>query len=166
MAGGSVINQTFGWYAALAGCPGGALSTLGRFSHIGVLVRDLAAAVDTFCTRLGARLVETGHLPESHTDVAVLDLGGIHLELLSSSRPDSKVGRLLQERGEGVHHLSFEVDDIRRLLAELRQNGIQLRDEVPRPGLHGRQIAFLAPQDTSGVLIELAEENRQVKEND
>lgn len=129
-------------------------------------MRDLAATVEVFRTRLGARLVETGHLPESNTDVAVLELGGIHLELLSSSQPDSKVGRLLREHGEGVHHLSFEVNDIRQGLAELREDGIQLRDEVPRPGLHGRQIAFLAPQDTGGILIELAEESRQMKEKD
>ena len=145
---------------------GGALSTLGRFSHIGILVRDLAAATERFRTSLGARLVETGHLADSNTDVAVLELGGLHLELLSSSQPDSKVGRLLREHGDGVHHLSFEVDDIRRRLAELRDNGMQLRDEVPRSGLHGRLIAFLDPGATSGILIELAEENRQSKEND
>lgn len=132
---------------------------LGRFSHIGVLVRDLPAAVERFCSVLGAQVVETGHISETKTDVTVLDLGGIHLELLSSREPDTKVGRLLRERGEGIHHLSFEVSEISERLAELRSHGIQLLDEVPRPGLHDRQIAFLAPQDTSGILIELAEEN-------
>ena len=132
---------------------------LGRFSHIGVLVSDLPAAVERFCSVLGAQVVETGHIAETKTDVAVLDLGGIHLELLSSRAPDTKVGRLLRERGEGIHHLSFEVNGISERLAELRSQGIKLLDEVPRRGLHDRQIAFLAPQDTSGILIELAEEN-------
>jgi methylmalonyl-CoA/ethylmalonyl-CoA epimerase len=132
---------------------------LGRFSHIGVLVRDLPAAVERFCSVLGAQVVETGHISETKTDVTVLDLGGIHLELLSSREPDTKVGRLLRERGEGIHHLSFEVNGISERLAELRSHGIKLLDEAPRRGLHGRQIAFLAPQDTSGILIELAEEN-------
>jgi len=132
---------------------------LGRFSHIGVLVRDLPAAVERFCAVLGAQVVETGHISETKTDVTVLDLGGIHLELLSSREPDTKVGRLLRERGEGIHHLSFEVNGISERLAELRSHGIKLLDEVPRRGLHDRQIAFLAPQDTSGILIELAEEN-------
>jgi methylmalonyl-CoA/ethylmalonyl-CoA epimerase len=108
---------------------------------------------------LGAQVVETGHISETKTDVTVLDLGGIHLELLSSREPDTKVGRLLRERGEGIHHLSFEVNGISERLAELRSRGIKLLDEVPRRGLHDRQIAFLAPQDTSGILIELAEEN-------
>lgn len=138
---------------------------LGRFSHIGVLVRDLPAAVDRFCLVLGAQVVETGHISETKTDVTVLDLGGIHLELLSSREPDTKVGRLLCERGEGIHHLSFEVNGISERLAELRSHGIKLLDEVPRRGLHDRQIAFLAPQDTSGILIELAEEN-SYKEHD
>lgn len=132
---------------------------LGRFSHIGVLVRDLPAAVERFCSALGAQVVETGHISETKTNVTVLDLGGIHLELLSSREPDTKVGRLLRERGEGIHHLSFEVNGISERLAELRSHGIKLLDEVPRRGLHDRQIAFLAPQDTSGILIELAEEN-------
>lgn len=131
---------------------------LGRFSHIGILVRDLPAAVERFCSLLGAHVVETGHISETKTDVTVLDLGGIHLELLSSREPDTKVGRLLRERGEGIHHLSFEVNGISERLAELRSHGIKLLDEVPRRGLHDRQIAFLAPQDTSGILIELAEE--------
>jgi methylmalonyl-CoA/ethylmalonyl-CoA epimerase len=138
---------------------------LGRFSHIGVLVSDLPAAVERFCSVLGAQVVETGHISETKTDVTVLDLGGIHLELLSSREPNTKVGRLLRERGEGVHHLSFEVNGISERLAELRSHGIKLLDEVPRRGLHDRQIAFLAPQDTSGILIELAEEN-SYKEHD
>jgi len=139
---------------------------LGRFSHIGVLVEDLPATVKRYQSILGARLVETGHLQETGTDVAVLDLGGIHLELLSSQREDSKVGRLLRERGQGIHHLSFEVENIRQRLEELRRAGVGLLDSIPRPGLHGRQIAFLAPQDTSGILIELAEEIQHPKEND
>src|SRR5271166_839410 len=139
---------------------------LGRFSHIGVLVEDLPATVKRYQSILGAELVETAHLPETQTDVAVVVLGGIHLELLSSQRPDSKVGRLLRERGEGIHHLSFEVENIRERLQELRRAGVALLDSVPRPGLHGRQIAFLAPQDTSGILIELAEEIQHPKEND
>ncbi len=136
----------------------------GRFSHIGVLVRDLAGTVERFCSLLGAQVIETGHLAETNTDVAVLDLGGVHLELLSSKASDSKVGRLLRERGEGIHHLSFEVDNIRERMAQLQKDGIGLVDKVPRPGLHGRQIAFLAAQDTAGILIELAQENPEAKE--
>jgi methylmalonyl-CoA epimerase len=134
---------------------------LGRFSHIGVLVRDLPATVERFCSALGAKVVETGRLPETNTDVVVLDLGGMHLELLSSPTPDSKVGRLLRERGEGIHHISFEVENIRERMTELQQSGVELVDKVPRTGLHGRQIAFLANQDTAGILIELAQESKE-----
>ncbi len=137
----------------------------GRFSHIGVLVRDLPATVERFRTILGARVIETGHLPETNTDVAVVDLGGVHLELLSSPAADSKVGRLLQERGEGIHHISFEVDNLREQMEQLTQSGVELTDKVPRTGLHGRQIAFLANQGTAGILIELAQENQEAKES-
>jgi methylmalonyl-CoA/ethylmalonyl-CoA epimerase len=143
---------------------GGTRFMLGRFSHIGVLVRDLPVAVERFCSVLGAQVVDTGYIPETRTDVTVLDLGGIQIELLSSREPDTKVGRLLCEHGEGIHHLSFEVSGISERLADLRSYGIKLLDEVPRRGLHDRQIAFLAPQDTSGILIELVEENS--KEHD
>lgn len=136
----------------------------GRFSHIGVLVHDLPETVERFCSALGAKVIETGHLSETDTDVVVLDLGGIHLELLSSKEPDSKVGKLLRERGEGVHHISFEVGNIREQMSQLQKDGIGLVDKVPRPGLHGRQIAFLAAKDTAGILIELAQENPESKE--
>lgn len=135
-----------------------------RFSHIGVLVRDLPASIDRFQTLFGAKVLETSYLAETQTEVTVLDLGGLHLELLSSTVPDSKVGRLLRERGEGVHHLSLEVDDIQGQMAQLQQAGVEFIDKVPRPGLHGRQIAFLSPQHTSGILIELAEENTHRQE--
>jgi methylmalonyl-CoA epimerase len=136
---------------------------VGNFSHVGILVRDLDATVNRYCSSLGARILESAYLSESKTDVVVLELGGIHLELLSSKEPDSKVGLLLRERGEGMHHLSFAVEDIRAELAHLRGQGVGLLDESPRSGLHGRQIAFLAPASTAGVLIELAEENKRGK---
>jgi methylmalonyl-CoA/ethylmalonyl-CoA epimerase len=138
---------------------------LSRFSHIGVLVRDLPATVERFRSALGAKLIETGHLSETNTDVAVLDLGGVHLELLSSRQSDSKVGRLLGEKGEGIHHISFEVEDIRGEMTWLQQTGVELTDKVPRRGLHGREIAFLAAQDTAGILIELTQETTESKEN-
>lgn len=137
---------------------------LGVLSHVALIVADLPAAIDCFQSLLGAQVVERGHLRESDTDVAVVELGGIHLEFLSSRAPDSKVGRLLRERGEGIHHLSFQVENIAAEMARCRAAGMGLLDSAPRPGLHGRRIAFLDPQDTAGVLIELVEESGGAKE--
>lgn len=130
---------------------------LARLNHIAVLVRDLGKAVEKFQS-LGGKVLESEHLPESGADVAVLEVGGAHLEFLSTRQPESKVGKLLDRQGEGIHHLSFQVPDLEGALAEAKQAGIRLRDEVPRPGLHGRRIAFLDPADTCGILIELVEE--------
>lgn len=130
---------------------------LGRFNHIAILVRDLDKAVEKFQS-MGGKLLESEHLRESGADIAVVEVGAAHLEFLSTHQPDSKVGRLLERQGEGIHHLSFQVPDLESALEQARQAGIGLRDQVPRRGLHERRIAFLDPADTCGVLIELVEE--------
>jgi methylmalonyl-CoA epimerase len=135
------------------------LPKLGRLNHIAVLVRDLATAVERY-EAFGGKLIETEHLPASGADVAVVEVGDAHLEFLSTKQPDSRLGKLLAQHGEGIHHLSFQVTDLDAALVKLRGAGIRLRDEVPRPGLHGRRIAFLDPADTCGILIELVEESK------
>lgn len=136
---------------------------LGKLNHIAVVVQDLEAATRSFQDLLGARLVEKSFLPDSRTGVAVIALGGLEIELLSSSEPDTKVGRILREKGPGIHHLSYEVEDLLGSLAKLKSSGVKLLDETPRPGLHGRQIAFLDPQATGGVLIEMVQETPEHK---
>lgn len=131
---------------------------LGRLSHIAVVVRDLDAAIERFTSLLGGRLLEREHLSATRTDVAVVELGGVHIELLSSREEDSKVGRILRERGESIHHLSFNVAHLADEMEKLKQEGIKLLDAVPRVGVHGRKIAFLDPAETSGILIEMVEE--------
>jgi methylmalonyl-CoA/ethylmalonyl-CoA epimerase len=130
---------------------------LGGLNHIAVVVRDLDAAIAQW-QGLGARLVERSQLVESQTDAAVVELGGQSIELLSSTVADSRVGRILHERGECIHHLSFEVENIEQELAAARAAGLRVLDTKPRSGLHGRKIAFLDPRDTSGTLIEMVEE--------
>jgi methylmalonyl-CoA/ethylmalonyl-CoA epimerase len=130
---------------------------LGGLNHVAVVVRDLDAAIAQW-QGLGARLVERSQLVESQTDAAVVELGGQSIELLSSTVADSRVGRILHERGECIHHLSFEVENIEQELAAARAAGLRVLDTKPRSGLHGRKIAFLDPRDTSGTLIEMVEE--------
>lgn len=132
-------------------------SVLGELNHIAVLVRDLPAAIARYQTAFGATLVEQETLPNK-ADVAVLDVGGMHIEFLSTREPDSKVGKLLDEHGEGVHHLSYSVADLDSAMQQLQKAGLRFRDQVPRAGLHGRRIAFLEPEDTFGLLIELVGE--------
>lgn len=131
---------------------------LGTLSHIAVVVRDLDAAIHRFTSLLGGRLLEREQLSATGTDVAVVELGGAHIELLSSRLPDSKVGRILAERGECIHHLSFDVDCILDQLAQLQKDGVRVLDQTPRTGVHGRRIAFIHPEETSGILFEMVEE--------
>lgn len=133
-------------------------SVLGDLNHVAVLVRDLPAAIAKYETVFGATLVEQETLPNK-ADVAVLEIGGMHMEMLSTRDPDSKVGKLLDELGEGIHHLSYSVADLGGTMRQLQAAGVRFRDQVPRIGLHGRQIAFLEPEDTFGVLIELIGES-------
>ena len=84
-------------------------------------------------------------------------VGESSIELVQPTRPDSPVGKFLAKRGEGFHHVAFEVDDLRVALAELKHNGVELIDEVPRRGAGGMKIAFVHPEGAFGVLTELVE---------
>lgn len=129
-----------------------------RFHHVGVIVRDLAAAAE------GYRLL--GFAPGHEEDVPAQ---GVRVLLLPTREPGQYLelftplgaGRLadyLEKRGEGMHHLAFAVDDIAAALGQLRANGVRLVDETPRAGAHGWSVAFLHPAGAHGVLIEMVQE--------
>lgn len=128
--------------------------------HIGIAVRDLAAAVELHSDVHG-NIVIAGpvDLPEHGVTAALIELhDGTELELLAPLEPgEGPIGRFLDRRGEGLHHLAFSVPDIRRKLEELRETGTRLVDEEPRTGLHGLPVAFLHPAGMNGVLTELVE---------
>lgn len=129
-------------------------SLLTRIDHIGLVVRDLDTALQTYCTQLGMGLLERRDIPEQMVEVAFLDAGNGTLELLAPTDTESGTARFLQNRGEGTHHVCFEVDDIEAALAALHGQGLQLVDERPRQGVHGL-VAFVHPKATHGMMIEL-----------
>ena len=131
---------------------------LGNLSHIAFVVRDLDAAVAKFEAVLGARLLEREVLAAAQAEVALLEVGGVQFELLSSPAPDSRIGRILAEKGEGIHHVSFNVNGIEREMGEARAAGVRLLDAAPRTGAHGRRIAFFDPAETCGIQFEMVEE--------
>ncbi|MDI7276273.1 MAG: methylmalonyl-CoA epimerase [Anaerolineae bacterium] len=130
---------------------------IGRIDHIGIAVADLASALDFYDGMLGLPASEVEEVPDQGVRLAVLPVGESRLELLQSTAPDGPVGRFIEKRGEGIHHICFEVDDIEAALAALRDAGVRLIDEQPRTGVGGRRIAFLHPRSSHGVLIELSE---------
>ena len=123
--------------------------------HLGVAVEDLDEAVDTYRRLFGAELEHRETLPDQGVDAAFLRVGESRIELLASVEPDTPVGRFLERRGPGMHHVAFEVDDVAAELDRLAGEGAELIDAHPRAGIHGLDIAFVHPHATGGVLAEL-----------
>jgi len=125
-----------------------------RFHHVGIAVADLDAAIAVFGGALGAELERRGEQPDM--DFALLRSGGTELELLHSADPESPVGKFLERRGPGVHHVAYEIDDLDAELSRLRDGGYELAGDV-RTGVHGTRVAFIHPRAMGGVLTELVE---------
>jgi methylmalonyl-CoA epimerase len=123
--------------------------------HLGMAVDDLDGAVDTYERLFGARLEHRETVEEQGVEAASLRIGSDRVELLASLGDDTPVGRFLSNRGPGMHHVAFEVDDVGAALDELAAEGAELIDERPRRGLFGLQVAFVHPDAVHGVLAEI-----------
>lgn len=128
-----------------------------RVAHIGIAVRDLDEALRLYHEALGLPLHGRESVQSDGVNVAFLPVGDTELELLEATDPESPVARFIEKRGEGIHHIALEVDDVAETLRTLRDCGYRLIDEEPRIGAGGVRVAFVHPRSTSGVLIELCE---------
>jgi len=128
--------------------------------HVGVAVDDLDAAIERWSSLFGATLEHREALPDQGVVAASLRVGADRVELLSPLGPETPVGRFLERRGPGMHHVAFHVDDVAAELARLRDGGARLIDEEPRHGLFGLQVAFVHPEATGGVLAEFVADER------
>jgi methylmalonyl-CoA epimerase len=122
--------------------------------HVGVAVPSIDEAMGFYRDKLGLRLKEQRELPDRQLKVAFIETENTLIELLEPTDPDTPVARFLERRGPGLHHLCFGTIDINQHLQELRDKGVELIDEAPRPGAHG-DVVFLQPASAYGVLIEL-----------
>jgi methylmalonyl-CoA/ethylmalonyl-CoA epimerase len=122
--------------------------------HVGIAVADLEGAVARWCTLLGAVIEAEEDVPSQGVRAVALRTGSGRIELLAATSADTPVGRFLERRGEGMHHVAFAVDDLVAELALLRAAGATLIDEEPRQGLYG-PVAFVHPETMGGVLVEL-----------
>ncbi len=129
-----------------------------RIDHIGIVVNNLDESLKTYCELLGFTLLERVAIPEQLVEAAFLDATNGTIELIAPTDATSGTARFLQNRGEGTHHICFEVDDIEATLAELRDQGLRLIDEKPRQGVHGL-VAFVHPKATHGTMIELLQKS-------
>jgi len=128
-----------------------------KISHVGIAVRDLAAAEAIFKKLLEDDRVHHEEVADQKVRIASFELGDSRIELTQPTESDSPISKFLEKRGEGIHHLAFEVEDVAAELARLKAKGFELIDETPRPGSHHTRIAFLHPRSTNGVLIELCQ---------
>jgi methylmalonyl-CoA/ethylmalonyl-CoA epimerase len=126
-------------------------------NHIGIAVRSIDAQRPYYEGALGAVFEGVEEVPDQKVRVAFFRIGDVRLELLEPTDPASAVAGFLDKRGEGLHHIALTVADIQERIADLKRSGVRMIDEVPRPGAHHMQIAFLHPKSTFGVLTELCE---------
>ncbi|MDD3827923.1 MAG: methylmalonyl-CoA epimerase [Anaerolineae bacterium] len=127
-----------------------------KIDHIGIAVRDIEQALQVYQVALGLPVQDVVDVPDQQVRVAFLPLGESNIELVQPSTDDSGTARFIEKRGEGIHHICVQVDDIEAALAQLKANGVPLIDQEPRAGAHGR-VAFVHPKGTHGVLLELVE---------
>ena len=130
-----------------------------KLDHIGIAVEDLDAAIEIYET-LGFTVDSIDEVPGFGVKVAFLPMESGNVELVQPVTDDSAMAKFLQKRGGGIHHLCFEVSDIRMALKSLESAGVELIDKVPRNGAHETLVAFLHPKSTGGVLIELTEKSK------
>ncbi len=125
--------------------------------HIGVAVSDLEQAVGLYEATFGMELVHRETVESQGVEAVLLDVGDGHVELLRPLGPDTPVGKFVEKRGPGLHHVAYRVADIDAALASLKERGIALIDAEPRAGIRGSRVAFLHPKATGGVLTEIVE---------
>jgi methylmalonyl-CoA/ethylmalonyl-CoA epimerase len=129
----------------------------GLIDHVGVAVDDLEEAIALYSERLGMPLAHRETVAEQGVEAVLLDVGECHVELLRPLGPDTAVGKFLDRKGPGLHHVAYRVDDIDAALARLRDEGIELIDEEPRTGIRSSRVAFVHPRATGSVLTEIVE---------
>lgn len=123
--------------------------------HLGLAVLDLDEALDTYRLLFGAELEHRASVADQGVEAAAVLIGTSRVELLAPLGIDTPVGRFLAQRGPGMHHVAYEVDDVAAAIEQLEAEGVELVDSAPRPGLFGLQVAFVHPDAVHGVLTEV-----------
>jgi methylmalonyl-CoA epimerase len=130
---------------------------LGRIDHIGVATDDLDGAVALYEDTLGMPVAHRETVESQGVEAVLLDVGDGHVELLRPLGPDTPIGRYLERKGPGLHHVAYAVEDIDGVLSSLKEAGIELIDSEPRTGIRDSRVAFVHPRSTGGVLTEIVE---------
>ena len=133
---------------------------LGKIEHVALAVQDLDTAVAHYRDVWGLEVSHRERVEDQGVEEAMLPIGESFLQLLGPTGPDTTVGKFIEHRGEGLHHVAYEVPDLEGALADLKERGVRLIDEVPRRGGRGHMIAFVHPKGNHGLLVELIQARR------
>jgi methylmalonyl-CoA/ethylmalonyl-CoA epimerase len=131
---------------------------LTEIDHVGIAVLDLEAAVEHYRKAFGVEPAHRETVQDQGVEEVLFKVGTSYIQLLAATGPETPVGKFLAKRGEGVHHVGYRVTSVEEVLAHLKEQGIPLVDEAPRPGSRGTTVAFAHPKGFGGVLVELVQE--------
>ena len=133
-----------------------------KLEHIGIAVKDLKQANSLFAGLLKTSHYKIEEVESEGVRTSFFDVGGVKIELLEATREDSPIAKFIEKRGEGIHHLAFEVENIQTSMEEYQKNGYSLIQPQPKNGADNKLICFLHPKSTQGVLIELCQDRKEV----
>lgn len=129
-----------------------------KIEHLGIAVKDLEAATKTYEALFGKPSYQSEEVESEGVKTVFFRTGENKIELLGATREDSPIAKYIEKRGEGIHHVAFDVEDIEAEIKRLKKEGFELINELPKTGADHKRIAFLHPKSTHGVLVELCEE--------
>lgn len=132
-----------------------------HIEHIGIAVSNLESSISFYEKVFGLKCYNIENVPEQKVRTAFFMVGQTKIELLESTDPEGPIGKFIEKKGEGIHHIAFAVENIMKQLNHASESGIKLIDTTPRKGAEGLDIAFLHPKSTSGVLIEICENGKK-----
>lgn len=128
-----------------------------HIDHIGIAVKDLETAIETYEKLLNTPCYKREVVESQKVETAFLKTGQSKVELLGATDPESVINKHIEKRGEGMHHVAFEVDDIHAEIERLKEEGFTLLNDIPKPGADKKKIVFLHPKSSNGVLVELCQ---------
>lgn len=134
-----------------------------HIEHIGIAVKNLEESIKYYENVLGLTCYAIEEVADQKVKTAFFMIGQTKIELLESTDPEGPIGKFLEKKGEGIHHIAYAVENIEDVLAETAEKGVQLIDKAPRKGAEGMHIAFLHPKSTFGVLTEFCEDKSKNK---
>ncbi len=129
-----------------------------KIEHLGIAVADMDASIALFESLLGTPCYKIERVESEYVNTAFFQVGESKIELLQATDPESAIGKFLAKKGQGIHHIAFEVENIEHELERLQKEGFQLIHASPKDGADNKRIAFLHPKSTDGVLVELCQE--------